>query len=259
MMRCQRWSFAGPASSRPDVERRQRIGAKVATPSSVPFSRIHSKRADLSRPWQRMMRTEDSLLPGWRSSSCTVTALLLMPTMLAAISSPLLSSSTTCSPACKCSTSRNWCASSLGRVMVAPGCWTSSGATKKRCILFPHDQRDPVIDHHLLDERQASCQQGLFGFVFALLDDATGNQQSAGSHDLRQLGRNRANDARNDIRQHEVKLSLHTGRFSLVKHTRHDRDAIAQAIDSRVRCRALDGHAAVIDTVDAGCAQLRSR
>src|SRR5579859_2007223 len=206
-----------------------------------------------------MMRTGDSLLPGWRSSSWTATALLLTLAMLAAISSPLLSSSITCSPACKCSTSRNWWASSLGRVMVAPGCRTSSGATKKRCILFPHNQRDPVIDHYLLDEHQASRQQWLFGFVFALLDDATDNQQSAGSHDLRQLGRNRANDTRNDICQHQVKLSLHRCCFSLVKHTRYDRDAIAQAIDSRVSRRALDRHAAVIDTVDTGCAQLRSR
>src|SRR5579863_3972904 len=103
-----------------------------------------------------------------------------MLAIVASISSPLLSSSMIFSPTCKCSTSRSWCASSLGTVTRASSCCTSSGATKKRCMLFPHDERDPIIDHDLLNQRQASCQQWLFGLVLALLDDATGNQQAAG-------------------------------------------------------------------------------
>ena len=50
------------------LERRQMMGEKTDTPSSVPFSRIHSKRVDLSIPWHRIIRTAGSLLPGRCSS-----------------------------------------------------------------------------------------------------------------------------------------------------------------------------------------------
>src|SRR5713226_9291052 len=179
--------------------------------------------------------------------------------MVASISSPLLSSSIICSPTCRCSTSRSWCASSPGNIMSACSCRSSSGATKKRCILFPHYERDPVIDHHLFDQRQASRQQWLFGFVFALLYNATGNQKAIGSQYLRQLWSNRADHTRNDIRQHEVKLSLQTCRFSLIEHAQHNGQPVAQGVGCCVSCRALNGHAAIIDAVDAGRAKPGSR
>ena len=61
MIRCQRSIFEEPVLSRLAIERRQIMGENTDTPSSVPFSRIHSKRVDLSIPWQRIIRTADSL------------------------------------------------------------------------------------------------------------------------------------------------------------------------------------------------------
>ena len=133
IMRCQRCILAGPVCSRPAMERRHRVGAKTATPDSVPFSRIHSKRADLSSPWQRMIRTGDSLLPTCRSSNCTATRERPLSCRAARTSLPLLSSNTRRSPSARRRTSRTWCASSWGRETVAPVSFNSSGETKKRC------------------------------------------------------------------------------------------------------------------------------
>ena len=108
IIRCQRWILVGPVSSKPAIERRQMMGEKTETPSSVPFSRIHSKRADLRSPWWRMIRTAGSLLPGRRSIRWTSTAALLVLATVVKISSPLLSSKRSCSPTLRRITSRIW-------------------------------------------------------------------------------------------------------------------------------------------------------
>src|SRR5258708_1144009 len=242
MMRFQRAILDGPASSRPAIERRQRMGEKVATPNSVPFSRIHSKRADLSNPWQRIMRTGDSLLPGRRSSRWTSTPVLLIVVTDATTSSPLLSSRSSCSPIVRRKTSRTWWASSFGREILVFVSFSNSGGMKNRCILLRHNQRDPIIDHRCFNQLQAGIKERLLRLVGAFLDDGGGNKKPTWGQYLCEMGRDGADDTRNDIRQHYVILALHAFRLSLVKCAQYYGNAVVQVIGSRICYGTFNRH-----------------
>src|SRR6266705_28610 len=119
---------------------------------------------------------------------------------------------------------------------------------------FAHNEGDPIIDHHPLDQLQARSQKRALRIGLACLYDTAGYKKTARSYYLRMLGGHPIYNMGKNIYQHHVVLVRHARCFYLIKCAQDNSYFVAQVIHGSVGNGAFHCYAAVIDTIDAGSA-----
>jgi hypothetical protein len=117
--------------------------------------------------------------------------------------------------------------------------------------LLPPQQRQPILDHHLLDQFQASLTQRSLGILAARFDDAAGDKQATRYHYARQFGSDQADNVRNNVCDNKIVLSSHARRLRIVEQAKHNFDALAHTIQGNISGRTFGGDTTIIYGIDA--------
>src|SRR5437667_10897223 len=95
-----------------------------------------------------------------------------------------------------------------------------------RSLRLPHNEDDPIINHRLVDQFQASGQQGRLSVSTARLYNAAADQQSTRSERLGEFGSHAADDLRNSIHEYHIIMSSHARRLGVVTYPEHNRKPV---------------------------------
>src|SRR5947209_13987791 len=117
---------------------------------------------------------------------------------------------------------------------------------------FAHNEGDPIIDHHPLDQLQTCPQKRILRVCAACLDDTAGYKKAIQGYYLRKLGGHSTYDMGKNIYQHHVVLARHVRCFNLIKRTQNNSYFVAQVIHSSVSSGAFHRYTAVINAIDTG-------
>src|SRR2546421_3442760 len=111
---------------------------------------------------------------------------------------------------------------------------------------FAHNEGDPIIDHHPLDQLQACSQKRALRIALACLYDTAGYKKTARSYYLRKLGSHSTYNMGKNIYQHHVVLVRHARCFYFIKIAKDNSYFVAQAILGCVAIGAFHSYPAVL-------------